>query len=94
MSRNIARIWVLLFVIICIVSTFIVNKIPRGNFLTGSIIILWVYFPLGIAQLYLLIKVWTADKNTHKALKRSFFVSLIITLIFIYFLFDYILNTT
>jgi len=92
MNRKIVRILSTFFFIICAVILAILNIIPRGNFIAGPTITLFIYVPLLIIQLFLLIRVWT-EKITIKALKRSVYFSLFIVLIFICF-FIHFLKTT
>lgn len=87
------RIIITLLFIVCVAICLAINYIPRGNFIGAPIITLYVYIPLLIVQIILLINVWQA-KNKEKIMKKSLLISLLITTIFIYFLYDYLKGTS
>ncbi len=70
------------------------NLIPKGNFIAGPMISLFVYLPLIIIQFFLLVQVWILEKAAIKALKSFFYSSLLITLIFVYLFYHYLSTTS
>lgn len=94
MSRKTARIYVTLFFLLCVAIIVSINLVPRGNFIGAPFITLYIYTPLMVLQLFLLVQVWVVEKVAQRALKLSFYASLIITLVFIYLLYDYLSGTT
>lgn len=94
MSLKLARIWVTLFVLICVVILAATNLIPRGNFLFAPIVTLFVYAPLMIVQIVLLIQVWTVDEAAKRARNWFFYSCLLITLIFIYWFYKFLTKTS
>jgi heme O synthase-like polyprenyltransferase len=94
MSLKSIRIWATLFVLICVVALVAINLIPRGNFITAPAITLFVYAPLMIVQIVLLIQIWTTDETEIRARNWFFYSCLLITLIFIYFFYHFLKNTS
>ena len=93
MNYKIARSFVSVLFAIAILAMVLINVIPKGNFISGPIITLFVYFPLNLFNIFILIRVWRADKYNTKALNFCFYSSLSITIIIIYFFVNF-LNTT
>ena len=94
MTRKTAKISVTVFAIVCAAMLAALNLIPRGNFITGPVITLYIYTPLIIVQLYLLVQVWIIEKSATRALNWNFYSSLLITLIFVYMFYHYLKVTS
>jgi hypothetical protein len=93
MTAKGVRIAVSLFVAICGILCYVINAIPRGNFIGAPAITLFVYIPLLVVQLLILINVWLGT-NKGRVMRVSFWSSLFITIIFAYLLYDYLNGTT
>lgn len=94
MNRKTARISVTLFALICTAMLVAINTITKGNFITAPAISLFIYMPLMLVQAFLLVQVWIIEKIATRALKWSFWSSLLITLTFIYFFYNFLAKTT
>ena len=63
MKLKLLRISATGFVLICIIVLIAINLIPRGNFHAAPAITLYLYFPLIIVQIILMIQIWNSEKK-------------------------------
>ena len=91
---NKIRLMTTLLWVICITILFLINLIPRGNFLSAPVISLFIYFPLIVVQFLILINVWFNKNITKKSIKIYFFLNLIICLIFIFLFVNFLITTS
>jgi len=91
---NKIRLMTTLLWVICITILFLINLIPRGNFLSAPVISLFIYFPLIVVQFLILINVWFNKNISKKSIKIYFFLNLIICLIFIFLFVNFLITTS
>lgn len=89
-----AKFFITFFSICIIASMIAINVIPRGNFIGGPFLFLFIYLPLSCIQLFFLARVWLFKNNSEKVNQRMFYASLVLLLIVEYLLFDYLINTS
>jgi hypothetical protein len=94
MNNNTVRIFVSLSTLICCIILIAINKVPRGNFITGPAISLFIYTPLLLAQVFLLIQLWIVGVKSERKLRVSLYCSLAIDAIFILLFLHFIKSTT
>jgi len=94
MNIKLARKSVTLFVLICVTMLVSINLIPRGNFISAPAITLFIYLPLIIVQVVLLIQIWTIDKTEIRAKNLIFYSCFLITLVFIYSFYHFLKTTS
>jgi len=88
MTAQAIRIWVTIFISICVSILVAVNLIPTHSMYGAFVITIYVFLPLLLIQLIVLIGVYLKE-NRNKLMRKSFWVSLLIMLVFIYFLYDF-----
>ena len=93
MINKIRKLTTLLWVV-CIIILYLINLIPRGNFLSAPVISLFIYFPLIVVQFLILINVWFNKNISKKSIKIYFFLNLIICLIFIFLFVNFLITTS
>ncbi len=93
-NQKLARICVTVFVIICATMMASINLIPRGNFIFVPAVTSFIYTPLIIIQVFLVIQVWIVEKTAIRAINWTFYSSLLVTLIFSYWFYKFLTTTS
>lgn len=94
MKTSKAKFFITLFSVCMVIAMITINVIPRGNFIGGPFLFLFIYLPLSCLQLFFLVRVWLFKNNSEKANQRMFYGSLVLIIIVGYLLFDYLSNTS
>ena len=71
-----------------------INIIPRGNFIGGPFLFLFIFFPLTCIQVFFLVRVWLFKNNSEKTNKNIVYGNLAMIILVGYLLFDYLNNTS
>ncbi len=78
--------------LVCIIMMVAINNIPRGNFIAAPFITGIIYTPLMIVQVISTITTLLEDEPAKMG--KRFWLSVIITIVFVSFFFRFLLYTT
>lgn len=89
MNSWVARIFITIFFLSCVLMTTKIVSIPKVNFYSGPAIFLVLYMPLLIVHLFLFVVSWVIEKQARAPYRRLFISSLLIMLFFVVVLIYY-----